>query len=242
MEARVEYGPGDELNCAIQLELQRWTQPPLPQPFDGAKAKVLGQMTIAERHLALSPGLEPVRAATDVELLCDVDRITGWTNNCGIVAPDDLTAGQQAAALRQARALAFDMSGVDRDDPRVMRGPVYVRLDPADRQPIDFLGQARTALADVTFDDQPDAEDVARAYPALVPALESEVVVTLTCRIQTDGSLICGGARVSDPEHREAFEFSGHQLAGTRYRAAPLLRSGAPSAGRVIELSLSFTQ
>jgi len=242
VDAEVTYSDDGELNCAAHIELQRWTQPPLPQRFDGAKAKVVGQMSIAERHLALSPGMEPVRAATDVELLCDVDRIAGWTYNCGIVAPEDLTAGQQAAALRQARALAFDMNDVDRDDPQMMRGPVYVRLDPDDRKPIDFLEQPRTELADVTFDDQPDAEDVTRAYPVLVPALEGEVVVTLTCRIQVDGSLICGGAKVSEPEQREAFEFSAYRLAGTRYRVAPALRSGAPSAGRVIDLSLSFTR
>lgn len=240
VEASVEYGDSDGFNCTTRLELQRWTQPPLPKPFDGSKAKIVSQMTIAERHMALPEGAEPVRQATDVELRCDIDRVQGWTHDCGIVSPDGLTAGQRAAALRQARALVFDMTGVDRDDPQMMRGPVYVRLDPADRKPIDFLETEKTTLADVVFDDRPEAEDIVRVYPPDAQEARFETDVMVTCRIEIDGSLLCGRAVLADSPYREAFVFGAYHLAGTRYRAAPMLRSGGPSAGRVIELPINF--
>lgn len=41
----------DEVNCAVRVELERWSQPPVPQTFDTAKAQTRGQLSVAECHL-----------------------------------------------------------------------------------------------------------------------------------------------------------------------------------------------
>ncbi len=237
VQADVEYGGSGESNCAVRVELERWTQPPLPQTFDTAQAKTLGQLSVAERHLVQAPDAAG-GAALDVELLCDIDRSTGWTFNCGVVRPDGISAAQEAVAQRMARLAAFDMSGVDRDDPQMMRGTVRVRVDPADRKPIDFLDATRTPVHDVEFEEQPAEEDDAQVLPPLPTDAGNEVEVPLTCRIQGDGSLICAGVESAVDAERRAVVATACRLAGTRYRAAPSLRSGAPSAGRVIDLTV----
>ena len=238
VRAQVEYGGDSEVNCAVRVELERWIQPPLPQTFDTAKAKTLGQLSAAERHLVQEPDAAG-GDELDVELLCDIDRRTGWTFNCGVVSPDSISAAQEAVAQRLARLAAFDMSGVDRDDPQMMRGTVRVRVDPADRKPIDFLDATRTPLNDIEFEEQPaDEEDGARVLPPLPTGAGAEVEVLLTCRIQVDGSLICVGKEVVADAELRAVVASAVRVAGTQYRAAPSLRNGAPSAGRAIDLTV----
>jgi hypothetical protein len=110
---------------------------------------------------------------------------------CGIVRPDDVSLEQEQVAYNLARLVAYDMSAVDRDDPQAMRGTLRVRVDPAARRPVDFLASPRTPLAEIEFAEQPDPE---RAY-ILPPMLGDEraptVQVLLTCRVESDGSLIC---------------------------------------------------
>ncbi len=237
VQAKVEYGRDSVVNCAMRVELERWTQPPVPQTFDTAKARTLGHLTVAERHLVQAPDVVG-GDAIDVELFCDIDRRTGWTFSCGVVSPASISAAQEAVAQRLARLVAFDMSGVDRDDPQMMRGTVRVRVDPADRKPIDFLDATRTPLDDVEFEEQPGAEDDAPAFPPFAANAGAEVEVPLTCRIQVDGSLICACKQPAVDAEPRAVVASACRVAGTRYRAVPSLRSGAPSAGRVIDLTV----
>lgn len=236
VRAYVEYGGDSEFNCAVRVELERWTRPPMPQTFDTSQARILNPLTIAERHLVQAPDAVGGEAL-DVELLCDIERSTGWTFNCGVVKPDGIGAAQEAVAQRMARLVAFDMSGVDRDDPQRMRGTVRVRVDPADRKPIDFLDAARTPLDDVEFEEQP-GEDSTVVFAPSPTDEDSEVPVDVTCRIQVDGSLICAGKQPAVDAELRAVASSACRVAGTRYRAAPALRSGAPSAGRVIDLTV----
>jgi hypothetical protein len=138
-------------------------------------------------------------------------------------------------------------------------------LDPADRRPIDFLEAPRTPLEQVVFVRQP--EDPAPQEPAGQPGpigqpeqpapvftlarqhfgtpqdRDIDVVIQTTCRIEADGSLLCGKAEWSEPADGPldpGLRAVAYRAAATRYQAAPKLRDGTPSAGRVIELALRF--
>jgi hypothetical protein len=66
-----------------------------------------------------------------------------------------------------------------------------------------------------------------------------DVEVPLTCRVESDGSLICADpAAVSDPERR-AIVATATRIAASAYRVAPVLRSGATSTGSVFELEVA---
>jgi hypothetical protein len=238
VQAEINYGGSGGSNCAMRVELQAWVQPPLPQSFDTASARVMREATIAERHLVHAPVAGQPGPALDIELACEIDRRTGWAMGCGIVRPDDVSLEQEQVAYNLARLVAYDMSAVDRDDPQAMRGTLRVRVDPAARRPVDFLASPRTPLAEIEFAEQPDPE---RAY-ILPPMLGDErapiVQVLLTCRVESDGSLICADpAAATDPDLR-AIAATATRIAASGYRVAPALRSGAPSAGQVFDLTV----
>jgi hypothetical protein len=59
----------------------------------------------------------------------------------------------------------------------------------------------------------------------------------LVCRIETDGSLICADPDASTDPQRKAAVAAATRVSVLEYRAAPSLRGGEPSAGRVFELT-----
>lgn len=214
-------------DCAIHVKLERFVVPPVPAPFVVADHAPKHPLTLALRHLAYPPDAGVLDAPVDVEFQCDVSRQMGWVENCGLLRPENLSPPLENAALTMVRALAFDMSGVDRDDPQLLRGPVTVRLEPGDRRPLDFLQVPRTPVSDVVWVEQPGPD----------AAPEAMVDVTVACRILADGSLLCTGAG-AEPAHLQA---RARRIAGTEYRSADKLRTGQPSEGRVIDLPLRVT-
>jgi hypothetical protein len=133
--------------------------------------------------------------------------------------------------------MTYDMSGVDRDDPQPMRGTLRVRVDPADRKPIDFLTAPRTPLAEVEFIERPDPEAAREVSAVLGLPDESSEPVPLTCRIEEDGSLLCADASGSTDPELARVAAGAARVVATSYRAAPKLRSGGPSSGRVVDLT-----
>ena len=255
--------------CELHLTLGRETAPPPPTVFDTSKARVVYAPTIAERHIDLPEAIAALPAPVEVELGCRIDRAMGGVQGCDIVGTTPpaapLTANMETYAHRLARERAYDTSGVDRDDPQPLLGTVRVLLDPADRRPIDFLEAPRTPLEQVVFVRQP--EDPAPQEPAGRPGpigqpeqpapvftlarqhfgtpqdRDIDVVIQTTCRIEADGSLLCGKAEWSEPADGPldpGLRAVAYRAAATRYQAAPKLRDGTPSAGRVIELALRF--
>ena len=182
-----------------------------------------------------------------------------------------LTAIMETYAHRLARERAYDTSGVDRDDPQALLGTVRVLLDPADRRPIDFLEAPRTPLEQVVFVRQPEEAapreqagqpdrpvqphqagpsgqplpvfTLVRQHFGTPQDRDIDVVIQTTCRIEADGSLLCGKAEWSEPADGPldpGLRAVAYRAAATRYQAAPKLRDGTPSVGRVIELALRF--
>ncbi len=168
----------------------------------------------------------------------EIDRTTGWTFGCGVEGPDGISLAQEQVAQTLARLVAFDMTGVDPDDPQMMRATVRVLVDPAARRPFDFLGAPRTPVAEVEFVRQPDPDAPRYVLPRLGGDEGAEVEVRLACRIEADGSLICAATDAADDAQGRAIVATALRIAGTEYRAAPALRSGGPSAGRVIDLTV----
>lgn len=238
VQAEVNYGDNGDLNCAMRVELATRTQPPLPQTFDTTQAKVLREASIAERHYVHTPVAGQSGPAVDVELACDIDRRTGWPMGCGVVRPDDLSIQHEDVAISLAHLMTYDMSGVDRDDPQQMRGTVRVKVDPAARKPIDFLAAPRTTADSIEFSAQPDPKGARLVPPVLGGDEGAGVGVKLVCRIEADGSLICADRDAStDPQHK-AVVAAATRVSALEYRAAPSLRGGEPSAGKVFELTV----
>jgi hypothetical protein len=122
-----------------------------------------------------------------------------------------------------------------------------VLLDPADRRPIDFLEAPRTPLEHVVFVRQPEEAapvfTLVRQHFGTAQDRDIDVVIRTTCRIETDGSLVCGKAEWTEPADGPldpGLRAVAYRAAATRYQAAPKLRDGTPSVGRVIELALRF--
>ncbi len=250
--------------CELQLELNRETPPPAPTVFDAAAARVVYAPSIAEKHLALPDEIAALTAPVEVALSCRIDRAMGGVHGCDIVGTTPpaapLTAIMETYAHRLARERAYDTSGVDRDDPQAMVGTLRVKLDPADRRPVDFLEAPRTLLEQVVFTRQPEQAApvfmLARQHFGTPQDRDIDMVVNAVCRIEADGSLLCGSARLAEPvagnapakpgTHAETPSLSpelrdlAFRTAATRYQVAPQLSDGKPSVGRVIELALRF--
>ena len=250
--------------CELQLELNRETPPPAPTVFDTAAARVVYAPSIAEKHLALPDEIAALTAPVEVALSCRIDRAMGGVHGCDIVGTTPpaapLTAIMETYAHRLARERAYDTSGVDRDDPQAMVGTLRVKLDPADRRPVDFLEAPRTPLEQVVFTRQPEQAApvfmLARQHFGTPQDRDIDMVVNAVCRIEADGSLLCGSARLAEPvggnapatagTHAETPSLSpelrdlAFRTAASRYQVAPQLSDGKPSVGRVIELALRF--
>jgi hypothetical protein len=238
VQAEINYGGSGVPSCAMRVELQGWVQPPLPQSFDTSRARVTREATIAERHLVHAPVAGQPGPALDIEMACEIDRRTGWAMGCGIVRPDDVSREQEQVAYNLARLVVYDMSAVDRDDPQAMRGTLRVRVDPAARRPVDFLAAPRTPIAEIEFTERPDPETAQVFAPVLGEAEGAGVEVSLVCRVESDGSLICADPVAATDPDRRAIVAKATRIAASGYRVAPALRSGAPSAGKVFDLAV----
>lgn len=229
----------ERAGCRLQVSLQRQVAPPPPAAFDAARHAEREPANLAERHLSYprnAPGFaEPI----DVELSCSVSRQTGFAYACELKSPVGLPVPLEETALNRSRLLQYDMTGIDRDDPQALRGPVRIRLDPGERQPLDFLDAPRTPLDQVAWDRTPAAgqiEEVPMPFAETGIAAANPVSVELTCRVLGDGSLICVGAR----QQPSFWTNTAVRRVATRYRSAATLRDGSPSAGRVIDLTVQF--
>jgi hypothetical protein len=240
VQVEIAFGGAGGSACAMHVDLRSWVPPPLPQAFDTSTAKLVREASIAERHLVHAPLAGRAGPAIDVELGCEIDRRSGWALGCGVLRPDDLDFETERVAIDLTRLVAYDVSGVDRDDPQNMRGTVRVRVDPGARRPLDFLAAPRTPLDDVELLERPDPE-AARVVSRVLRQDEDEetgVEVPLVCRIETDGSLICVDPQGATEPERRAVVATASRVAATAYRAAPALLSGAASAGKVVELAV----
>jgi hypothetical protein len=220
--------------------------PPAPPwetlPFDASL--FVRQPSIAVKHMSLE-GVTLAKPTVAVDFACGVDRHSGMLG-CSPKAAAHANESVVAAALRRTLAMQVDTARLDPDNPFPVRMDLTVELAQNEHRPIDFLGAPRVSMSDLVWTEQPTAQETQAAYPKSMLEQGVGAKVGLTCQVQSDLSLLCA---VTDPkpqgDAKAAEDYDKLAFASVAvmslYRAAPALKSGAPSAGAVIDTRVNFT-
>jgi len=140
--------------------------------------------------------------------------------------------------------MAFDTGALSPGNPVPLYGKVEFRFESPQRlhagEPADPL-----ATEAVDWKDEFDGIPVRTLITSALSRNEYDsAVVTATCHIQADGSLLCRDFKVAltsaatlDDDLRTRFEYQARDRLRYR-RAASLLRNGDPSTGRWVSVEL----
>lgn len=241
VKGQISFDARSAHNCSGMVIAIGWRdRPPLEvMPYD--EQKVIGRMSIGDRH-RLASALIFKSDAVVVPQQCEVSRQSGRVLTCRAAGDPALDPAIVNVAGRYAGAMKFDMTGLDRDDPQTVLVEIPVRVARSDVRPLE-LPASLLSLSNVQFDAQPSARDLQDAFPwqALRNGVGAEVDVG--CRIEEDGSLICRTLDVRPQGGGEPFRADFERAAAKvvpLYRAAPQLRDGRPSAGAAFGMGVSF--
>jgi hypothetical protein len=241
VKGQVSFNAREAGNCTADVIAIGWREQPPPEVMAYDEQRVVGRMSIGDRHRLASP-LVFAGDAVVVPLQCQVSRQSGTVLVCGGPRDAALDPALAAVAGRYAGATRFDLSGLDRDDPQPVLVEIPVRVARSDVRP-PVATASLLSISQVEFASVPTAKDREDAFPwkALRAGVGAEVDVA--CRIEDDGSLICAALRVRQAEgveqFRVDFERAVEELVPL-YRAAPALKDGRPSAGASFGMSVSF--
>ena len=228
--ARIEKNIGPD--CSDVEQLSRTAVEPVRLPW--RKVVVRREPTVLELHRSLACLEAPLLAPVDVVLECD---LLGGPQLELCRPTRDVRPDVARVAMLRASAYDARVPG-DRYPVPPHRTLVPIRIDPAERiaaLPRDYT-LPPLAIGAVEWTEQPAAEDWQRLFPDYAKRVEREGSVAALCRIADDGRLQCSDAIVSGLPHF----FDVIEPAAALYRAAPLLKSGAPSAGRWVLLRAAF--
>ena len=117
-------------------------------PFEALaydESRIVRRMSIGDRH-RLASRLQLPADAIVVPQQCQVSRQTGAVLVCHPGANATADPDVLNVAGRYAGAMAFDLSGLDRDDPQAVLVEIPVRVARSDVRPLSFAG---TGSADV---------------------------------------------------------------------------------------------
>lgn len=242
VKGTTSYDARSEGNCVCSVTVIGWRErPPFAViPYD--ESKVVRRMSIGDRH-RLAGRLQLPADVVVVPQQCQVSRQTGAVLLCH--AGGDATVGPDVAgaAGRYAGAMAFDLTGLDRDDPQPVLVDIPVRVARSDVRPLTFAGPL-VPLSEVAFDATPSGPEVQRAFPWQALRKGVGARVEAVCQVQSDGSLVCRRPTVRQDDGSSDlvvdFEHAVEKLLPL-YRAGPALRSGAPSSGAVFGMVVAFT-
>lgn len=236
----VSFDQRNAENCSASVTVLGWRKRPPPEVMAFDEAKVVRRMSIGDRHRLASTVMLPADEIVVPEQ-CEVSRQSGKVLLCRAGgAPVDAAIANVAG--RYAGAMAFDMSGFDRDDPQGMLVEIPVRVARTDVRPLGFSGPL-LPMSEVAFDATPTAKEIQRSFPW--KALRSGVgaQVDAACQVQVDGSLICRtlAVRQHDGRNDQAVDFErALEKLLPLYRASPALKSGQPSAGAAFGMGVRF--
>jgi hypothetical protein len=211
--------------------------------------KVINEPGHARRHTALRSVKSLPPDGRTVVVDCAINRRSGWPvcrapgsnypidcdanppGSCTIY-PDPVRDPILLAAAEIAGGYRFDPASVPGPAEKSPRTRITVRLSPAD-------------LA--TFSPPPDVtplpmdavtwKDRSMEYPDLDRLLEAEGQASVTCQIQSDGALLCGD--VTSSPRKSVFIAISDELE-VLWHAAPMLQDGTPSAGRWVQIVITF--
>jgi hypothetical protein len=228
-------------NCSAQVIAIGWREQPPPEVMPYDERKLIGAMSIGDRH-RLASTLDFTSDAVVVARQCQVSRQSGKVLMCAAVDDPALDPAFADVAGRYAGAMTFDMTGLDRDDPQPVLVEIPVRVARSDVRPLD-LPATLLPMADVVFATTPAARDIRDSYPWRALRSDIGAQVDIACRIQDDGSLICRTLAVRQhdgrDEHAAAFGHAVEKLV-PGYRAAPTLKNGQPSTGAAFGMGVQF--
>lgn len=241
VKGHVSFNARDAGNCTAHVIAIAWRQQPPPEVMAYEEKKVVGRMSIGDRHRLASP-LVFSGDAVVAPLQCQVSRQSGKVLLCGAPRDPAVDPAWADVAGRYAGAMRFDMSGLDRDDPQPALVEIPVRVARSDVRP-PVVATNLLPVSQVEFVAAPTAKDLQDAFPwkALRTGVGAEVDVA--CRIEDDGSLICATLRVQQApgveQFRVDFERAVDKLVPL-HRAAPALKDGKPSAGASFRMAVAF--
>jgi hypothetical protein len=228
-------------NCSANVIAIGWREQPPPEVMPYDEKKVIGRMSIGDRH-RLASTLNFTSDAVVVPRQCQVSRQSGKVLMCTAVTDPAIDPAFADVAGRYAGAMTFDMAGLDRDDPQPALVEIPVRVARSDVRPLE-LPATLLPMSEVVFATTPAAKDVRDSYPWQALRNDIGAQVEVACRIQDDGSLICRTLAVRQQdgrdEHAAAFRHAVEKLLPA-YRAARTLRSGQPSAGAAFGMGVQF--
>jgi hypothetical protein len=241
VKGQVGYDAGPAGNCVTTATVIGWRERPPLAVMAYDESRVVRRMSIGDRHRLASTVVLPAEPVL-VSRQCQVSRLTGAVLMCQASGGGAASAEIAGVASRYAGAMAFDMAGLDRDDPQPVLVEVPVRVARTDVRPLGFSAPL-LPMSDVAFDASPSAKEIQQVFPW--KALRSGVgaQVDAACEVQSDGSLVCRTLAVRQHDGGNDlsvdFERALEELLPL-YRAAPALKNGQPSAGAVFGMGVKF--
>ena len=241
LDAYAAYDARNAANCLLSITAIGWRERPPFSVITFDEKKIVRRMNIGDRH-RLAGTLHLPAAGVTVPVQCQVSRRSGKVLTCQPRADATVAPEVVAVAGRYAGALAFDMSGLDRDDPQPVLIEIPVRVAPEDVRSLAFAGPL-LPMSDVNFEAVPPAREVQFAYPINARRKGVAARVETTCQVQSDGSLVCRTPIVHQrdglADFRADFQRAVEKLL-PMYRAAPTLKDGRPSAGVAFGMAVAF--
>jgi hypothetical protein len=241
LDAYAAYDARNAANCLLSITAIGWRERPPPSVITFDEKKIVRRMSVGDRH-RLASTLDLPAAGVTVPVQCQVSRQSGKVLTCQPRADAVVASEVVAVAGRYAGALAFDMSGLDRDDPQPVLVEIPVCVAPEDIRSLVFAGPL-LPMSDVAFEAVPPAREVQLAYPIDARRKGVAARVETTCQVQSDGSLVCRTPIVHQRDGRSdlrpEFERAVEKLV-PMYRAAPALKDGKPSAGVAFGMAVAF--
>lgn len=237
----VTFDAANADNCSASVIAIGWRERPPLEVMAYDEKKVVGRMSIGDRH-RLASTLNFTSDAVVVPQQCEVSRQSGRVLTCHAAGDPALDPAIVNVAGRYAGAMKFDTSGLDRDDPQTVLVEIPVRVARSDVRPVE-LPKSLLPMAMVQFEAEPTPRDLNDAFPwqALRAGVGAEVNVG--CWIQEDGSLICFTLDVRPQSGGEPFRAEFERAVDKvvpLYRVAPKLRDGRPSAGAALGMGVTF--
>ncbi len=241
VKGSVTYDARSAGNCVFTVTVISWRQRPPFEVIAYDESRVVRRISIGDRH-RLASQLNIAADEIVVPQQCQVSRQTGAVLVCRPGANATADPDIEGVAGRYAGAMAFDLSGLDRDDPQPVLVEIPVRVARSDVRPLSFAGPV-VPMSEVAFDAVPPGQEIQRAFPSQALRDGVGAVVEAVCEVQRDGSLVCRRSTVRQTNGLSDFA-AGFERAVEKllplYRAGPVMKNGTPSAGAVFGMAVAF--
>jgi hypothetical protein len=241
VKGQVSFDTRQPDNCSAGLIVIGWRDRPPPEVMPYDEKKVIGRMSIGDRH-RLASTLNFTSDAVVVPRQCEVSRQSGKVLMCRSLDGASVDPAFANVSGRYAGAMTFDMSGFDRDDPQAVLVEIPVRVARSDVRTAE-LPAGLLPISEVEFVAAPTPKELDEAFPWQALRAGVGADVNVGCRIQDDGSLVCVTLGVRPQAGAEQFRTDFERAAEKvvpLYRAAPKLRDGKPSAGTAFGMGIGF--